>query len=220
MTETDLEDLTITEISPRIKTGEISPVELTNLFLQRIDRLNPVLNAFTTVLLDSARAEAKAAEKEIRNGKYRSPLHGIPISIKDNLATTGVRTTGGSKILSNWKPDFDATVVTRLKEAGAINLGKNNMHEWALGGTTINPYFGTTRNPWDITRIPGGSSGGSAAAVAATMCLASIGTDSAGSVRNPAAMCGITGLNPPMGGLVALAVFLARVRIPRIISAS
>jgi aspartyl-tRNA(Asn)/glutamyl-tRNA(Gln) amidotransferase subunit A len=199
MTETDLEDLTITEISPRIKTGEISPVELTNLFLERIERLNPVLNAFTTVLLDSARAEAKAAEKEIRNGKYRSPLHGIPISIKDNLATTGVRTTGGSKILSDWKPDFDATVVTRLKAAGAINLGKNNMHEWALGGTTINPYFGTTRNPWDITRIPGGSSGGSAAAVAATMCLASIGTDSAGSVRNPAAMCGITGLKPTYG---------------------
>jgi aspartyl-tRNA(Asn)/glutamyl-tRNA(Gln) amidotransferase subunit A len=199
MTETDLEDLTITEISPHIKTGEISPVELTNLFLERIERLNPVLNAFTTVLLDSARAEAEAAEKEIRNGKYRSPLHGIPISIKDNLATTGVRTTGGSKILSDWKPDFDATVVTRLKAAGAINLGKNNMHEWALGGTTINPYFGTTRNPWDLTRIPGGSSGGSAAAVAATMCLASIGTDSAGSVRNPAAMCGITGLKPTYG---------------------
>jgi aspartyl-tRNA(Asn)/glutamyl-tRNA(Gln) amidotransferase subunit A len=199
MIDTDLSDLTITELSPRIKSGEISPVELINVFLERIERLNPVINAFTTVLFDSARAQAKAAEAEIRKGNYKSPIHGIPVSIKDNLATAGVHTTGGSKILADWTPDFDATVVARLKAAGAINLGKNNMHEWALGGTTINPFFGTTRNPWDLTRIPGGSSGGSAAAVAATMCLASIGTDSAGSVRNPAAMCGIAGLKPTYG---------------------
>jgi len=199
MKDSDIADLTITALSPRIKSGEISPVELTKLFLERVGRLNPGLNAFVTVLADSAQAEAKTAEKEIQSGKYRGPLHGIPISIKDNLATTGVRTTGGSKILADWKPNFDATVVTTLKAAGAINLGKTNMHEWALGGTTINPFFGTTRNPWDVARIPGGSSGGSAAAVAASMCLASIGTDSAGSVRNPAAMCGIVGLKPTYG---------------------
>jgi aspartyl-tRNA(Asn)/glutamyl-tRNA(Gln) amidotransferase subunit A len=199
MKDADIADLTITALSPRIKSGEISPVELTNLFLDRIDRLNPVLNAYVTVLADSARAEARTAEEEIQRGKYRGPLHGIPISIKDNLATRGVRTTGGSKILADWQPDFDATVVAKLRKAGAINLGKTNMHEWALGGTTINPYFGTTRNPWDITRVPGGSSGGSGAAVAARICLASIGTDSAGSVRNPAAMCGVVGLKPTYG---------------------
>lgn len=199
MRDSDITDLTITELSPRIKSGDISPVELTRLFLERIDRLNPVINAFVTVLADAAKAQAKTAEQEIQNGNYRGPLHGIPISIKDNLATLGVRTTGGSKILADWKPDFDATVVTKLKDAGAINLGKTNMHEWALGGTTINPYFGTTRNPWDISRVPGGSSGGSGAAVAASMCLASIGTDSAGSVRNPAAMCGVVGLKPTYG---------------------
>jgi len=139
------------------------------------------------------------AEQEIQRGLYRGPLHGIPFSIKDNLATNGVRTTAGSKILDDWVPDHDATVVKRLKDAGAIVLGKTNMHEWALGGTTINPFYGTTRNPWDTERIAGGSSGGSAVAVAAGMCLASIGTDSAQSVRNPASMCGIVGLKPTYG---------------------
>src|ERR1044071_8585304 len=199
MTETDLENLTIAAIAPRIKSGEISPVEVVNASLERIARLNPTLKAYTPVLAEAARAEAQTAEREIRSGNYRSPLHGIPISIKDNLATNGVCTTGGTKILADWKPGFDATVVAKLKQAGAINLGKTNMHEWALGGTTINPFFGTTLNPWDRNRVPGGSSGGSGAAVAASMCLASIGTDSAGSVRNPAAMCGIAGLKPTYG---------------------
>ncbi len=199
MTERDLEGLTITEVSPRIKDGDVSPVDLTNLILVRTNRLNPILNAYVTLTEEQALVDAKTAEKEIQGGKYRGPLHGIPFSIKDNLATKGVRTTAGSKILSEWIPDFDATVVARLKEAGAIVLGKTNMHEWAGGGTTINPFYGTTHNPWDTKRIPGGSSGGSAAAVAAGMCLASIGTDNMGSVRNPASMCGVVGLKATYG---------------------
>jgi aspartyl-tRNA(Asn)/glutamyl-tRNA(Gln) amidotransferase subunit A len=199
MTERDLEELTIARISPQIRSGKLSPLELTDLFLDRIKRLNPALNAYVTLTEGQAIADAKMAEKEIHRGKYRGPLHGIPFSIKDNLVTKGVRTTAGSKILSEWVPDFDATVVTRLREAGAVILGKTNMHEWAGGGTTINPYYGTTCNPWDAKRISGGSSGGSAAAVAASMCLASIGTDNAGSVRNPASLCGVVGLKATHG---------------------
>lgn len=195
----DPEAATIAGLAARIKRREVSPVELTERFLERIQELNPVLNAYVTLSADQALAAAKRAEREILRKKYRGPLHGIPVSIKDNLATQGIRTTAGSKILAEWVPDHDATVVARLKEAGAVILGKNNMHEWAGGGTTINPYYGATRNPWDKERIPGGSSGGSAAAVAAGMCLASIGTDNAGSVRNPAALCGTVGLKATHG---------------------
>ena len=199
MKERDLEGLTISVVSARIRSGEISPVELTTLYLGKIKRLNPILNAYITLTENQALADARTAEIEIKSGKHRGPLHGIPFSIKDNLATRGVRTTAGSKILSEWKPDFDATVVARLKKAGAVILGKTNMHEFASGGTTINPYYGTTCNPWDMKRIPGGSSGGSAAAVAASMCMASIGTDNAGSVRNPASLCGTVGLKATYG---------------------
>jgi aspartyl-tRNA(Asn)/glutamyl-tRNA(Gln) amidotransferase subunit A len=195
----DIEIMTIGEISRQLRGKKLSPVELTDLFLQRIKKLNPVLNAYVTVTEERARADAKAAEKEILRGKYRGPLHGIPFSIKDNLATEGVRTTAGSKVLAEWVPDHDATVVERLRKAGVIILGKANMHEWASGGTTINPYYGTTRNPWDLKRVPGGSSGGSAAAVAASLCLGSIGTDNAGSVRNPASFCGTVGLKATYG---------------------
>ena len=195
----NLEELTISELSPQIKRRRISPVEIISQYLERIKRLNPLLNAFSTVTEKQAIADAEVAEREIKRGKYRGPLHAIPFSIKDNLATKGIRTTAGSKILAEWQPDFDATVVARLKAAGAIILGKTNMHEWASGGTTINPYFGTTYNPWDRKRISGGSSGGSAAAVAADMCLGSIGTDNAGSVRNPASLCGTVGLKATYG---------------------
>ncbi|MFQ5902916.1 MAG: amidase [Candidatus Binatia bacterium] len=195
----DLEELTISGIAPRIRSREISPVELTKLYLDRVNKLNPILNAYVTLMNDQALADAGWAEREISSGEYRGPLHGIPFAIKDNLATKGVRTTAGSKILADWIPDFDATVVRKLRGAGAVILGKTNMHEWASGGTTINPYFGMTRNPWDTKRIPGGSSGGSAAAVAASMCMSSIGTDNAGSVRNPAALCGVVGLKATYG---------------------
>ena len=199
MTVERVEDLTIVDVAADIEKRKLSPIELTRLFLMRIERLNPLLNAYVTVTAEDAEAQAKEAEKEIAQGKYRGPLHGIPFSIKDNIATRGVRTTAGSKVLENWIPDFDATVVAKLKEAGAIILGKTNLHEWALGGTTINPFYGTTRNPWDLNRIAGGSSGGSGSAVAASLCLGSIGTDSAQSVRNPAGMCGIPGLKPTYG---------------------
>src|SRR6476660_9849302 len=199
MNAQDLENLTIAGLAAEIKNRSISPVEMTRLFLERIERINPILNAYVTVNADIALTEAKRAETEISQGRYRGPLHGIPFSIKDNIATKGIRTTAGSKILDDWVPDFDATVVTKLKEAGAIILGKTNLHEWALGGTTINPFYGTTRNPWDLNRIAGGSSGGSGAAIAASLCLGSIGTDSAQSVRNPASMCGIAGLKPTYG---------------------
>ena len=177
----------------------MAPLDLTNLVFERIERLNPVLNAYVTLTKEQALADAGAVAKEIENGRYRGPLHGVPVSIKDNIAIKGVRTTAGSKTLSEWKPDHDATVVTRLRAAGAVILGKTHMHEWAKSSHTNNVFYGPSRNPWDVTRATGGSSGGSAAAVAASLGLASIGTDSAGSVRNPAALCGIAGLKATHG---------------------
>ena len=162
MVEKDLATLTISEIAPKIRDGEVSPVALTELYLERIERLNPLLSAYLTPTPESALEEAAAAEKEIRGGNYRGPLHGIPVSIKDNFATRGVRTTAGAKALSDNIPDFDATVVTRLREAGAVSLGKTNMHEWAKGSHGVNPFYGTPCNPWDTNCIPGGSSSGSA----------------------------------------------------------
>ena len=170
MTERDLTELTIRDAAAAIERRELSPVELAELMLARIERLNPELVAYVTVARDEALEDARAAEAEIREGRYRGSLHGIPLSIKDNIATRGIRTTAGSKVLEDCVPDFDATVVARLREAGAVILGKTNMHEWANGGTTINPFYGTTRNPWDTERIAGGSSGGSAAGLAASLC--------------------------------------------------
>jgi aspartyl-tRNA(Asn)/glutamyl-tRNA(Gln) amidotransferase subunit A len=173
--------------------------------LARIERLNPKLNAYITVTAELALAQAKKAESELfaprgHKGHHdRGPLHGIPISLKDNICTKDIRTTAGSKILKDFIPRQDAEAVVLLKQAGAVILGKTNMHEFAYGVTTNNPHYGPARNPWDLARIPGGSSGGSAVAVAAGLCYGSIGTDTGGSIRIPASLCGITGLKPSWG---------------------
>jgi aspartyl-tRNA(Asn)/glutamyl-tRNA(Gln) amidotransferase subunit A len=195
----EIEGLTISAVAPLIKKKKVSPLDLTKAYFERIAELNPLLNAYLAMAKEEALIAAKKAEREIAKGKYRGPLHGIPFSIKDNIATKGVTTTAGSKILADWVPDYDATVVERLRAAGCIILGKTNMHEWAKGSNSINPFYGTPLNPWDTTRIPGGSSSGSAVAVAASLCMGSIGTDSAGSVRNPASLCGTVGLKPTFG---------------------
>ena len=173
MTDSDIAFASIEEIGKLFRKRKLSPVELTKMMLARIERLNPKLNAYITVTAEVALAQAKKAETELyaprgRKGhRDRGALHGIPISLKDNIYTKDVRTTAGSKILKDFVPKEDARVVARLKGAGAIILGKTNLHEFAYGVTTNNPHFGPTRNPWDLSRIPGGSSGGSAAAVAA-----------------------------------------------------
>jgi aspartyl-tRNA(Asn)/glutamyl-tRNA(Gln) amidotransferase subunit A len=205
MNDTDPAFASIEEIGKLFRKRKLSPVELTNFMLARIERLNPKLNAYITVTAELALTQAKRAESELfalrgRKGhRDRGPLHGIPISLKDNIHTEGVRTTAGSKILENFIPEHDARVVILLKEAGAVLLGKTNMHEFAYGVTSNNPHYGPVRNPWDTSRIAGGSSGGSAAAVAAGLCYGSIGTDTGGSIRIPASLCGIFGLKPTWG---------------------
>jgi aspartyl-tRNA(Asn)/glutamyl-tRNA(Gln) amidotransferase subunit A len=205
MSDTDLAFASIEEVGKLFRKRKLSPVELTKLMLARIEQLNPKLNAYITVTAELALAQAKKAEAELfaprgRKGhRDRGPLHGIPISLKDNIYTAGIRTTAGSKILRDFIPKEDAAVVAQLKHAGAVLLGKTNMHEFAYGVTSNNPHYGPVRNPWDLSRIPGGSSGGSAAAVAAGLCYGSIGTDTGGSLRIPASLCGVVGLKPTIG---------------------
>jgi aspartyl-tRNA(Asn)/glutamyl-tRNA(Gln) amidotransferase subunit A len=187
------------ELATRICTREISPVEAVEESLAKIDRLNPALNAFVTVNTDAAMAAARAAERKIVGGEYRGPLHGIPVAHKDLFDTAGVRTTAGSKIMGDRVPHRDATVVRRMSEAGAVTLGKLALHEFAFGGTSDNPHYGTVRNPWGEDRCPAGSSGGSGAAVAAGLAFAATGSDTGGSIRMPAAFCGTVGLMPTYG---------------------
>ena len=189
----------ISELAPRLRRGEISPVEITRACLEQIEKLNPVLNAFITVTSESAFAEARAAEAEIQRGEWRGPLHGIPVALKDLIDTAGVRTTAASALYKDRVPEQDAEVVRRLRQAGAVIVGKNNLHEFAYGGSSLVSHFGDVHNPWDVDRIAGGSSGGSAAAVAAGLCYAAIGTDTAGSIREPAALCGCVGIKPTYG---------------------
>ena len=192
-------NLTIRDLSTAISSGDISPLDLIEATLERISRLNPELNAFITVLEKSARQDAKSAELLIKQGKYKGPLHGIPVCLKDLIYMKGVRSTSGSKILSDFVPDYDSTVVKKLKDAGAIIVGMNNTHEFACGITNINPHYGSSKNPWDISRMSGGSSGGSAVAVSAGMAPVSIGTDTSGSIRVPSSFCGLFGLKPTYG---------------------
>ena len=191
----------IREASVLLRSGKVSPVELTRECLTRIEKLNPVLNAFITITADSAMAEARRAETEITRGEWRGPLHGIPLALKDLIDTAGVLTTAASAVFKERIPAEDAEVTRRLKQAGAILLGKQNLHEFAYGGSSLVSYFGDVHNAWNPEHIAGGSSGGSATAVAAGMCYGAIGTDTAGSIREPASLCGVVGLKPTFGAV-------------------
>jgi aspartyl-tRNA(Asn)/glutamyl-tRNA(Gln) amidotransferase subunit A len=195
----ELPMLDLSEASRAVQKKEVSPVDLTRACLERIERLNPKLNAFITVTGDEALEAAKKADAEITRGEWKGPLHGIPLAVKDLLETAGVKTTAASAVLKDHVPAADAQVIRRLKAAGAIPLGKLNLHEFAYGGSGIIGHYGPALNPWNTAHVTGGSSSGSAAAVAACLCFGAIGTDTAGSIRLPAACCGITGLKPTYG---------------------
>jgi aspartyl-tRNA(Asn)/glutamyl-tRNA(Gln) amidotransferase subunit A len=191
--------LSITEVSELIRQKKVSPVELVTGCLERIEQLHPKLNAFITVTADQALQEAKIAEREITNGTWKGPLHGIPVGVKDFFDTAGIRTTAAFAAFKDRVPAKDAEVVTKLKEAGAIVLGKLNMHELGMGTTSVMSYFGAVHNPWNTDYVAGGSSGGSAAAVAAGLCYATVDTDAIGSCRLPAACCGVVGFKGTYG---------------------
>ena len=191
--------LTLLEASRRIRTGALSPVELTRAYLAAIERLEPRVNAYITITDDLALEQARALEAEIAAGHWRGPLHGVPIALKDNIDTAGIRTTAAGAVFADRVPETDAEVWRRLEAAGAILLGKLNMHEYAYGGTSSITHFDPVHNPWNLDHIPGGSSGGSAAAVAARMCAGALGTDTLASIRLPAAYCGVVGLKPTHG---------------------
>lgn len=203
-----LTSLTLKETSDGLNRHEFSSVELTRAYLDRIERLNPSLNAYLTVATESALEAAKAADERRAKGE-NGALLGVPIAVKDNMMTVGIRTTAASKMLEDYAPSYDATVVKKIKDAGAVILGKTNLDEWAHGSSTENSAFGPTKNPWDLTRVPGGSSGGSAAAVAADLCAGALGSDTGGSIRGPAGFCGVVGLKTSYGrvsrsGLLAM----------------
>ena len=213
--EMKLHELTIHELQDKLRAGETTAAEINASVFSRIDAVDPNLHAYILLMREQAAAEAERADAEIRRGKIK-PLTGIPIALKDICCTWGIRTTCGSRMLENFIPPYDATVVEKLRTAGAVFIGKTNMDEFAMGSSTETSYFGITRNPWDPDRIPGGSSGGSAAAVAADECIAAIGSDTGGSIRQPAALCGVVGMKPTYGrvsrfGLIAFASSLDQI---------
>src|SRR5919106_5259112 len=189
----------IKELSERIKNGDLSSIDLVEVCLKRIHKFNPTLNSFLSIITERAYKDAEISEKEIRQGIDRGPLQGIPFSIKDIISAEGVRCTAGSKIMSNNISKIDATIVARMKKAGAILIGTNNLNEFASGITGMNPHYGASKNPWNIDKISGGSSGGSAVAVATGMVPVSLGTDTGGSIRVPSSLCGVVGLKPTYG---------------------
>ena len=198
MERNEIPFLAATELAEMYRSGQVSPVEATEAYLSRIEQVDPALNSYITVTAEQARAEARQAESEISAGQHRGPLHGVPVAVKDQFCTSGVATTGGSEILRDYVPDYDATVMAKLKDAGAVLLGKLNMSEFAMGDAFHHPY-GRPRNPWDLSRNPGTSSSGSGAATAAFLCATSLGEDTAGSIRGPAAFCGLVGIRPTWG---------------------
>jgi len=191
--------MTIAEAARQIRDGKLSCVELLNQCRKKIEALEPQLNAFIELRLEEAEAQARQLDYELAQGHWRGPLHGIPVAVKDVFCTRQGRTTAGSKIFAGYQPGYDATVVERLLTAGAVLVGKTNLHELAYGITSSNPHFGPVRNPWDPARIPGGSSGGSAVATSAGMVFMALGTDTGGSIRIPASFCGLVGLKPTYG---------------------
>jgi aspartyl-tRNA(Asn)/glutamyl-tRNA(Gln) amidotransferase subunit A len=197
----ELTSLTLTDAASRIRDKRVSSTELTKACLRRIESIDPRLNSFITVMEGPALQQAHDLDEETARGRNRGSLHGIPIALKDLIDTAGVRTTGASAHFKNRVPDEDAEVVRRLKQAGAIILGKLNMDEFAYSFTSETSYFGAIHNPWDLKRTPGGSSGGCGAAVAAGLCYGAVGSDTGGSIRMPAAVCGIVGLKPSLGNL-------------------
>ena len=212
----NLHSLTLHELHGKLKKGEISSVELAESVFRRISATEDKLHSYITLCHDIAVSEAEKADEQLKQGGGRSPLLGIPLALKDIFLTQGVLTTCASKILGNFVPPYDSTAVKKLREAGAVTVGKTNMDEFAMGSSTENSAFAITRNPWKLDRVPGGSSGGSAAAVAADQCIASLGTDTGGSIRQPAACCGIVGLKPTYGrvsryGVIAFASSLDQV---------
>ena len=187
------------QLGPLVREKEVSPVEIIEAHLDRIGQTEPVLNSFITLLPEESRAAARRAEAEVMAGNYRGPLHGIPVALKDLYNTGGVRTTSGSRLFDTYIPDSDCTVAAKFREAGAILLGKLNLHQFAYGPTGENPDYGHMHNPWDPDRVAGGSSGGSGSAAAAGQCTITTGSDTGGSIRIPAALCGIVGLKPTYG---------------------
>ena len=199
MSDLDLANLSIPRVARALRDKELSALELTEAYLRRIEALNPRVNAYVTVTAERARDDARRADAELAVGRDRGLLHGIPIGHKDLYETAGIRTTGGGKFHASHVPSADCTVARKLREAGTVLLGKLNTHEYAYGATTTNPHYGATRNPWDLARIPAGSSGGSGAAIAAGLATATTGTDTGGSIRMPASVCGVVGLKPTYG---------------------